>query len=133
MGRVGGLGIDPHVLNDDRVGRALDAVAPELDQIVGSVGAPAIGVFGLDVARLHWDITSIWLYGADPDPDGGFPTPRCGHPKDRRPDLKQVQTDLVPEYEELGVLGRLAAAEQCEPADELPEDHVQQSQRFHGW
>jgi len=92
---VGGLGIDPHVLNDDRVGRALDAVAPELDQIVGSVGAPAIGVFGLDVARLHWDLTSIWLYGADPDPDGGFPTPRCGHPKDRRPDLKQVQTGLA--------------------------------------
>src|SRR6266542_1388067 len=57
-------GIDPHVLNDDRIGRALDAVAPQLDQIVGSVGARAIGVFGLEVARLHWDLTSISLYGA---------------------------------------------------------------------
>jgi transposase len=88
-------GIDPAVLNDDRIGRALDAVAPELDQIVGSVGARAISAFGLDVARLHWDLTSISLSGAYPDPDDGFPTPRYGHPKDRRPDLKQVQTGLA--------------------------------------
>ena len=88
-------GIDPEVLNDDRLGRALDAIAPELEQIVGSVGARAIAAFGLDVARLHWDLTSISLYGADPDPDDGFPTPRYGHPKDRRPDLKQVQTGLA--------------------------------------
>jgi len=38
---------------------------------------------------------SISLYGAYPDPDDGFPTPRYGHPKDRRPDLKQVQTGLA--------------------------------------
>jgi transposase len=88
-------GIDPAVLNDDRLGRALDAIAPELEQLVGSVGARAIAAFGLDVARLHWDLTSISLYGAYPDPDDGFPTPRYGHPKDRRPDLKQVQTGLA--------------------------------------
>jgi hypothetical protein len=88
-------GIDPAVLNDDRIGRALDAAAPELDHIIGSVSARAIGLFGLEVARLHWDLTSISLYGAYPDPDDGFPTPRYGHPKDRRPDLKQVQTGLA--------------------------------------
>src|SRR6266536_3130521 len=55
----------------------------------------AIATFGLDVARLHWDLTSLSLYGAYPDPDDGFPTPRYGHPKDRRPDLKQVQTGLA--------------------------------------
>ncbi len=95
-------GIDPQVLNDDRIGRALDAVAPELDQIVGSVGARAIGAFGLDVARVHWDLTSISLYGAYPDPDDGFPTPRYGHPKDRRPDLKQVQTGLAVSGDQAG-------------------------------
>jgi Domain of unknown function (DUF4277) len=88
-------GIDPATLNDDRVGRALDAIAERLEQITGSVGAQAIGVFGLEVARLHWDLTSISLYGAYPDPDDGFVTPRYGHPKDRRPDLKQVQTGLA--------------------------------------
>src|SRR5512132_2017697 len=32
----------PETLNDDRIGRALDAIAPKLDAIVGSVGAQAI-------------------------------------------------------------------------------------------
>jgi len=50
-------GIDPATLNDDRVGRALDAVAPALDHLVGTVGARAVATFGLDVARLHWDLT----------------------------------------------------------------------------
>jgi len=88
------FGIPPDALNDDRVGRALDAIAPKLDQLVGSVGAQAIAVFGLEVARLHWDMTSISLYGAYDQPEEGFIAPRFGHPKDRRPDLKQVQTGL---------------------------------------
>jgi Domain of unknown function (DUF4277) len=88
-------GIEPHLLNDDRIARALDAVAPQLDEITGSVGAAAISEFGVDVARLHWDMTSISLYGAYPDPDGEYPAPRWGHPKDRRPDLRQVQTGLA--------------------------------------
>jgi transposase len=89
------FGIAPDTLNDDRIGRALDAMAPELEQIVGSVGARAITVFGIEVARLHWDMTSISLFGAYEDPEAGFAVPRWGRPKDRRPDLKQVQTGLA--------------------------------------
>jgi len=37
---------------------------------------------------------SISLYGAYDQPEQGFIAPRFGHPKDRRPDLKQVQTGL---------------------------------------
>ena len=33
------FGIAPEVLNDNRLGRALDAIAPELDQIVGPMTA----------------------------------------------------------------------------------------------
>ena len=88
-------GIEPHLLNDDRLGRALDAIAPHLDEVIGSVGAAAISEFGVDVARLHWDMTSISLYGAYPEPDEEYPAPRWGHPKDRRPDLKQIQTGLA--------------------------------------
>jgi hypothetical protein len=80
------FGIDPAALNDDRIARALDAIAPELDRIVGSVGAQAIAVFGLDVSRCHWDMTSISLYGAYEHTEDEFATPRFGHPKDRRPD-----------------------------------------------
>jgi hypothetical protein len=36
---------------DDRIARALDAIAPELDRIVGSGGAQAIAAFGIDVSR----------------------------------------------------------------------------------
>jgi len=88
-------GIEPHLLNDDRLGRALDAIAPHLDEIIGSAGAAAISEFGVDVTRLHWDMTSISLYGVYPDADEEYPAPRWGHPKDRRPDLKQIQTGLA--------------------------------------
>ena len=88
-------GIAPELLNDDRIARALDAIAPQLDEITGSVGAAAITEFGLDVSRLHWDLTSISLYGAYPEADGEYPAPRWGHPKDRRPDLKQIQAGLA--------------------------------------
>jgi hypothetical protein len=89
------FGIAPDALNDDRIGRALDAMAPQLDLVIGSVGAQAIAVFGIDVARLHWDMTSISLYGVYDDAEAGFAQPRWGKPKDRRPDLKQVQTGLA--------------------------------------
>ena len=88
-------GIAPDLLNDDRIARALDAAAPQLDAIAGGVGAAAITEFGVDVSRLHWDLTSISLYGAYPEADQDYPAPRWGHPKDRRADLKQVQTGLA--------------------------------------
>ena len=88
-------GISPGLLNDDRIARALDAIAPQLDVITGGVGAAAITEFGVDVSRLHWDLTSISLYGAYPQADQEYPAPRWGHPKDRRPDLKQIQTGLA--------------------------------------
>ncbi|MFD7447355.1 IS1634 family transposase, partial [Streptomyces sp. NPDC059909] len=75
--------------------RALDAIAPQLAQISGSVGAKAIAEFGIDTTRWHWDMTSISLHGAYEDPDTGYPMVRFGHPKDRRTDLKQIQTGLA--------------------------------------
>ena len=63
--------------------------------IVGSVGAAAIDVFGIDVTRLHWDMTSISLYGAYDHNDPDYPRPGWGHPKDRRTDLKQIQAGIA--------------------------------------
>jgi transposase len=88
------FGISPQFLNDDRLGRTLDAIAPHLDQIVGTVGATAITQFGLDVSQIHWDMTSISLYGAYEQAEEGYARPKFGHPKDRRPDLKQIQTGI---------------------------------------
>jgi transposase len=90
--------VSADTLNDDRIARALDALAEQADEVVGSIAATAVAVFGLDLSQVHWDMTSISLYGAYPDVDADYATPRYGHPKDRRPDLKQIQTGL-------GVLG----------------------------
>ncbi len=89
------FGVAASALGDDRVGRALDAIAEHLDHIVGSVGAVAIGAFGLDVTRMHWDMTSISLHGVYADVEEALPLPKFGHPKDRRPDLKQIQTGIA--------------------------------------
>jgi transposase len=89
------LAVAPDVLGDDRIARALDALAPVLEQVTGSVGAAAIGSYGVDVSQLHWDMTSISLHGDYPTPDEDFARPRFGHPKDRRPDLKQIQAGVA--------------------------------------
>src|SRR5712691_10643241 len=89
------FGVAAPALNDDRVGRALDAIAGHLDHIVGSVGAAAIDTFGLDVTRMHWDMTSISRHGAYLGSEEGLPLPKFGDPKDRRPDLKQIQTGIA--------------------------------------
>lgn len=88
------FGVDADALNDDRVGRALDAIAPALAGIVGSVGVNAITGFGIDVSRVHWDMTSISLFGDYDRVDDVFARPGHGHPKDRRFDLKQIQTGI---------------------------------------
>jgi transposase len=73
----------------------LTAIAPKLDQIVGSVGVRAIEAFGIDVARCHWDMASISMHGAYERNDPRYPAVKFGHPKDRRADLKQVQAGIL--------------------------------------
>ena len=89
------LGIAPASLNDDKLGRTLDAIAPRLDQITSAVAVRAITAFDIDISRLHWDMTSFSLHGAYDDTDEDYPEPRYGHPKDRRPDLLQVQAGIA--------------------------------------
>ena len=87
-------GTAPEVLDDDRLGRALDAIAPHLDQIAGTIGARAITWSGVDVSQIHRDMTSISLYGAYEQADEEYARPRSGHPEDRRPDLGQIQAGI---------------------------------------
>jgi len=94
------LGLAPdeaELLNDDRVGRALDALfdadrASLLTELILTV----VAEFGIDTRELHNDSTSISVSGvyreATGTPRGGKPTPAItfGHSKDHRPDLKQL-------------------------------------------
>jgi hypothetical protein len=89
------FGVAAEALNDDRVARALDAAAPRLDHIIGSVGLAAVGAFGLDVTRMHSDMTSVSLHGAHPEVEEDFPAPRFGHSEGPPPGLKQIQAGLA--------------------------------------
>lgn len=55
------------LLNDDRLGRALDALAPVAEQVRGAVALSALERFGVDAARLHLDLTTLRFAGAYPD------------------------------------------------------------------
>jgi Domain of unknown function (DUF4277)/Transposase DDE domain len=58
------LGIPPALLNDDRLGRALETLAVYAEPLRGALAARAIERFGVDVGRLHVDLTTLRLTGA---------------------------------------------------------------------
>ena len=94
------LGLSPSevsVLNDDRVGRALEALFDaDRASLLTSVVLRAISEFHIDTDQLHNDSTSISVHGVYSDAigtaRGGQSTPviTWGHSKDHRPDLKQL-------------------------------------------
>ncbi|MFD4144338.1 hypothetical protein [Streptomyces sp. NPDC058572] len=91
------FGIGSALLDDVRPARAPDALAPELDRIAGAVGARAIARFGIDVSRLHRDMTGLSVHGDFPaeDQDEQYPVIGYGRPEGRRVVLKQVQAGLA--------------------------------------
>ena len=85
------------LLNDDRVGRALDQLFDaDRATLLTELTLHAIGEFAVDCSQLHNDSTSIALHGdyvaADGRERGGKPTAAAmlGHSKDHRPDLEQL-------------------------------------------
>ena len=96
-GLVGLVPGEAGLLNDDRVGRALDQLFDaDRGSLLTELTLHAISEFAVDCSQLHNDSTSIALHGdytaADGRARGGKPTPAAmlGHSKDHRPDLKQL-------------------------------------------
>jgi len=58
------LGIAPQLLNDDRLGRALESFAVYAESVRGMLAAAAIERFGTDTGRLHVDLSTVRLAGA---------------------------------------------------------------------
>jgi transposase len=85
------LGTPGALLNDDRLGRALDALAGRLDEVACAVALAAIGGFGADAARLHWDFTSVAFCGAYADQDPDAPRVGFGHSSDRQAHRRQLK------------------------------------------
>jgi hypothetical protein len=61
------LEIPPQLLNDDRLGRALETFAVYAESVRGLLAARAIEVFGTDSGRLHVDLTTVRVAGAYED------------------------------------------------------------------
>ena len=86
------------LLNDDRVGRALDKLfAADVPSLVLRVAAHVVKEFGLCLDELHNDSTTVSFFGAYLNAAMekqvlGRPTLviTFGHSKDHRPDLKQL-------------------------------------------
>ncbi len=98
-----GLGAgESELLNDDRVGRALDQLFDaDRASLLMELMLGVIAEFQVDTSQLHNDSTSISLHGdyarADGRERGGKPTAKAalGHSKDHRPDLKQFVLTLT--------------------------------------
>ena len=61
------LGIPPALLNDDRLGRALETFAVYAESLRSRVAAGAIERFGVSAGRLHVDLTTVGVAGAFED------------------------------------------------------------------
>jgi transposase len=81
------LGTPAALLNDDRLGRALDALATVIDEVKGALCLRALERFGCEPKRLHWDFTSVSVYGSHQ----GSALIRFGHSSDKNAHLRQVK------------------------------------------
>ena len=57
------FGVPAGLLNDDRLGRALEALAPVAEQIRGKLALAAASRCGADLSRLHLDMTAVRFTG----------------------------------------------------------------------
>lgn len=61
------FGIPHQLLNDDRLGRCLEALCPHAEELRGAVMLAAIERFGAEATRLHLDLTALRVAGAYED------------------------------------------------------------------
>jgi len=76
------FGIAPADLNDDRLGRCLDAIAAVHDRRRGAGSVQAVAAFGLATTTVRWELTSVLVSGAYP-------------PRSRRPAMPGCATAMA--------------------------------------
>lgn len=111
------LGTPGALLNDDRLGRALDALAPRLDEVASAVALAAVGAFGADAARLHWDFTSVAFCGAYADQDADAPRVGFGHSSDRQTHRRQLKVAHATTAAGIPLFGRVVDGSRHEGAE----------------
>ena len=97
-----GEGVLASYLNDDRLGRVLDALyGSGLSRLFLTICLGAVQKFGIERQSAHFDATSFAVEGAYLEPEvvgSAVPVPitlTYGYSRDHRPDLKQFVMNLV--------------------------------------
>jgi transposase len=102
--------IDPNWFHDNRLGNGLDDLKTAgLDNLYSALISKAIIKHSLGLSHLHFDTTSLSLYG-EYDTDEEEPLITFGHSKQHRPDLKQVLFGMtVTQDGNIPITGRITA------------------------
>lgn len=85
------LGIEPAKLNDDRLGRTLDRLADNVDEVLNLIGRRAIERYGIDIGELHWDLTHVAFTGKYTEQDPEHPQVKRNRTPERTM-VRQVRT-----------------------------------------
>jgi len=95
--RLLGDGVNASDLNDDAIGRTLDAIYEHgATDLFNEIALKVMGELELGVQRLHADTTSFSVHGSYEGFNGGRSIEiTLGHSKDSRMDLKQFVLSLV--------------------------------------
>jgi transposase len=88
------LGIASCKLNDDRLGRTLDALAEQLPQVLNLISRRAVERFGISIAELHWDLTHLAFTGSYDAQEEGYAQVRKGRTPEQTI-VRQVRTGLL--------------------------------------
>lgn len=139
--RLLGEGVHPEHLNDDTLGRALDALhAYGVTELFRDLAAHAAEHLDLAPRFAHLDATSFHVDGQynsqEEEPEARVIHIRKGYSRDHRPELNQVVLDLVVEHEAgLPILMKPLSGNTSDQSSfpELIERHLSHLQMAHGF
>jgi transposase len=100
-----GSDIEPGCFCDTNLGRAMDKIFETGTlKIFSQLSQNAISMFDVDARRVHFDTTSVSVYGDYDLADPPFQI-TYGHSKDKRPDLKQFLVSMLCVDRNIPILG----------------------------
>ena len=110
--------VNPYWFHDNRLGNSLDElIQAGLDRSYSGIISKAVVKHSLDLSHLHFDTTSLTLYG-EYKTDDEHPLVTYGHSKKHRPDLKQVLFGMtVTQDGNIPITGRITAGNTSDSAE----------------
>lgn len=102
-----GSAIEPGLFCDTNLGRAMDKIFETGTlKIFSQLSQNAISAFDVDVRRVHFDTTSVSVYGDYDLADPPFQI-TYGHSKAKRPDLKQFLVSMLCVDSNIPIMGAI--------------------------